>query len=198
MKHIGILLLVGTLIAAGAGSAFAERFIDNGDGTITDTETGLMWEKKTGTLADGNHVCPGGPTCADVHDVNNLYHWSHKPDQEHKGISPIGSAFKNFLGALNDGSSSDGTTITGCFANHCDWRLPSITELNTIVNPGSSPTIDPIFGPTATVYWSTTTYAPKGPRYVWIMSFDGTGVGFNFKSLQDWVRAVRTVPLSER
>ena len=28
------------------------RFVDNGDGTITDNQTGLMWEKKTGTLGN--------------------------------------------------------------------------------------------------------------------------------------------------
>ncbi|TMA85936.1 MAG: DUF1566 domain-containing protein, partial [Deltaproteobacteria bacterium] len=26
------------------------RFVDNGDGTVTDNETGLIWEKKTGTV----------------------------------------------------------------------------------------------------------------------------------------------------
>jgi hypothetical protein len=30
-----------------AGVAHAQRFTDNGDGTVTDHQTGLMWEKKT-------------------------------------------------------------------------------------------------------------------------------------------------------
>ena len=38
------------------------RFVDNGDGTITDPETGLMWEKKDGA---------GG-----IHDVDNWYIWA--------------------------------------------------------------------------------------------------------------------------
>lgn len=33
-----------------ADAAPQPRFVDNGDGTITDNQTGLMWEKKTGTL----------------------------------------------------------------------------------------------------------------------------------------------------
>src|SRR5690242_10587120 len=29
------------------------RFVDNMDGTVTDNETGLQWEKKTGTVGTG-------------------------------------------------------------------------------------------------------------------------------------------------
>jgi hypothetical protein len=69
------LLIVGTLMATGVGSAFAHRYIDNGDGTISDTRTGLMWEKKTGIVGDSID-CPGSLKCADVHNVNNRYAWS--------------------------------------------------------------------------------------------------------------------------
>lgn len=41
-----MLLVVGTALAQAE-----DRFIDNGDGTISDTQTGLMWEQKTGTQA---------------------------------------------------------------------------------------------------------------------------------------------------
>ena len=65
-----------------------------------------------------------------------------------------GSAFTIFLPALNGG---------GCFAGQCDWRLPTVYELQTILDPepftGSScimpSCIDPAFGPTAAdFYWS--------------------------------------------
>jgi hypothetical protein len=46
--------------AVGAGAPLS--YTDNGDGTITDNVTGLMWEK----LSQGN----GG-----IHDVNNTYTW---------------------------------------------------------------------------------------------------------------------------
>ena len=36
----------------------SERFIDNGDGTITDNQTGLMWTKDAGTPTVGS--CAGG------------------------------------------------------------------------------------------------------------------------------------------
>jgi hypothetical protein len=41
----------------------ARQFVDNGDGTITDSVTNLMWEKNSD---DGS-----------IHDMNNLYSWAN-------------------------------------------------------------------------------------------------------------------------
>ena len=52
------------------------RFVDNGDGTVTDVDTGLMWEQKTTAVGSGVNL-------ADPHDVDNTYTWStgtNKPD----------------------------------------------------------------------------------------------------------------------
>src|SRR5262249_57053434 len=55
----------GTVIpCAGTGQdgelqkGLARAYVDNGDGTITDTKTGLMWEKQSddGTLNDKDNV----------------------------------------------------------------------------------------------------------------------------------------------
>jgi len=43
------------------------RFVDNADGTITDWQTGLMWEKKVGA---------GGAPDAGLQDADNTYPWS--------------------------------------------------------------------------------------------------------------------------
>ena len=48
--------------------AAASRFIDNGDGTVSDPSAGLMWEKKTGALF-------GAPDPGEVRNVNNTYAW---------------------------------------------------------------------------------------------------------------------------
>jgi hypothetical protein len=132
-----------------AGVAHAQRFTDNGDGTVTDHQSGLMWEKKTSAGSGG------------VHDVNNKYTWGAA------GLAD-GTLFTVFLATLNNGAnqkdspSGGDSPITGCFANHCDWRLPSIVELKSIKAAGcpTVPCIDPAFGPTqADVYRSATTHS---------------------------------------
>src|SRR5437773_42892 len=65
------------------------RFVDNGDGTVTDNETGLIWEKKTGTV--GTAVNCATTTCSDPHDLNNTYTWSSS------GTAADGRAFTDFL-----------------------------------------------------------------------------------------------------
>ncbi len=77
----------GCPAAAGAGFCnatcaceFFPRFVDHGDGTVIDTQTGLQWEKKTGVV--GDYLVCGvscdeqcATSCPDAHDVNNLYQW---------------------------------------------------------------------------------------------------------------------------
>jgi hypothetical protein len=123
-----------------------------------------MWEKKT----------PAGS--GSVHDVNNTYTWCAKGDTGCPSPSNLadGTVFTVFLATLNNGanqkdSASGGDSpIIGCFANHCDWRLPSIVELKSIFDRDRAagcatgktlglPCIDPAFGPTQPdYYWSAT------------------------------------------
>jgi hypothetical protein len=91
-----------------AGSTPAPRFVDNRDGTVTDRQSCLVWEKKG--AYDGTPVaCPGGASCADPHDADNRYTYSHASDGGFDG-----TASTDFLAALN----------TAIFAGHTSWRLP--------------------------------------------------------------------------
>ena len=77
------------------------RFVDNGDETVTDNATGLMWEMK--------EDC-GGPIMIERHCMENLYIWT----TSNGGIAPDGTLYSDFLIEINRGESlsPDGTTIT--------------------------------------------------------------------------------------
>jgi hypothetical protein len=179
------------------------RFIDNSDGTVTDPQTGLQWEQKTGSVGSiSDFKDCSQVSCPDPHDVNNRYQWcldaNHDRVCDGPGFPDNGGAFVDFLAALN---------APPCFAGHCDWRLPTVnrdggsTEFETIVDVtrpgcftlggGTAPCIDPIFGPTiASTYWSRTTTA-FSPLYAWFLSFFDGVVDYDNKFESNFVRAVR-------
>ena len=163
------------------------RYVDNGDGTVTDNQSGLMWDELTTN-------CTGEVTC-----FLNSYSWSST------GSLADGTLFTDFLATFNGEVSYDPSTgqnasvnPTTCFAHHCDWRIPTISELQSVVltpNPCGSLSfcIDPVFGPTApALYWSSTSLAGF-PAVAWNMPFGGGNLNTNSKPLANAARAVRTV-----
>ena len=167
---------VNTSVVCPAGAA--TRFVDNGDGTVCDHQTGLMWEQKNGA-DDGDAEDLTNP-----HDVDNNYIWTST------GTAPDGKAFTDFLARLNgDIASSNPSEQLGGYS---DWRLPTSAELQTILDCSSGiPCIDPIFGPTAAFfYWSSTSNA-SFPAFAWLANFDNGDVGQSNKFDDRRVRAVR-------
>jgi hypothetical protein len=154
----------------------SRSYKDLGNGVIKDQKTGLFWEKKSD---DGS-----------IHDWENTYTWTNGAPLE-----ATGTAFTVFLAELNN----------SCFGGYCDWRIPTIMELETIVDyrrddPSAPPAFDDACVPGCTVttcsctrtdnHWSATTFRVS-TNYAWIMSF-GTGYnGVYLKSGAILVRAVR-------
>ena len=168
------------------------QFVDNGDGTVTDLHTCLMWEQKTGTV--GSTIDCSAVTCSDPHAVNNKYKWTASVG----GTAPDGGVYTDFLERVNGSDPFTGqcvvSTCTG-LGGHSDWRIPKLAELLSIVPspcPGVPPCIDSIFGATAPMfYWSATPNATF-PTIAWVVAFFGNGDVINgTKSAIGFVRAVR-------
>jgi hypothetical protein len=163
------------------------RFVDNLDGTVTDNLTGLMWTVSTSK-------CIGEVTC-----YSTTYAWSST------GTLADGTLFTSFLAGLNGGdyySPSAGllvNAVTGvCFANYCDWRIPTRWELKGIVQSSApacgsgSPCIDPSFGPTRdpSICWSASTVASDAD-FAFYVDFLVGNVPARDKTFYGYGRAVR-------
>lgn len=141
MKKIAIFLIV--LFFLPFTSFAAEKYIDNGDGTITDTSTTLMWQKSFG-----------------------------------QGSWDTANSYCNQAG-------------TGGYS---DWRLPSLTELQLLVDPAYEPTIDPIFA-CATAYTSYYWTSSVEGDSAWTVRFYAGGAHLIVKSNPNiYVRCVRGGP----
>jgi len=84
------------------------RFIDNGDGTVTDKLTGLMW------LKDANCIATEYPAYDEDRDFGDgRVTWQHALD---------------FVVGINSG------TYPKCGATYTDWRLANLRELLSLIN----------------------------------------------------------------
>ena len=141
--------------------------------SVRDNVTGMEWEVKT---TDGS-----------IHDSNKTYTWCDTNPETNGGYagSCDGSNTEAFISTLNGQN----------FGGHSDWRLPTIKDLQTLVNRGViMPTIDTTNFPNtkSASYWSATTRA-SNTNYAWSVYFGNGDVGdYNKKSNSYYVRAVRS------
>jgi hypothetical protein len=118
-------------------TAPASRFTDNGNGTVTDVRTGLMWQRCMVGYAFSNNGTSGNLTddsCAPSATITGLWQQA-------------------LQGAVDSNAQ-------GGFAGFTDWRLPNIKELISIVehqcaSPAVNETIFPDTPPTAEVFSSS-------------------------------------------
>lgn len=155
------------------------RFRDNGNGTITDTSNGLVWQKQGD---DGGLL-----------DKDMRYSWTLSGS-----TAPIGTVFSTLLQALN----------ASRFGGYNDWRLPTLEELQTLVSRGAgspgAPLVLPEFNknclPGCSVtqcsctmalnYWTVTPNASYDQQ-AWYVLFNTGNSGVGFKTLEFHARAVR-------
>jgi hypothetical protein len=172
------------------------RFIDNGNGTITDRQTGLMWEKK-------DHS--GG-----LHDLDKFYTWA--------GLCPNLSFCQPNASAASACSAATGGTL-GCaqcssgtcnvdpysygaattiwdwlvalnntsFGGHNDWRISTVgqdggtPQLETILatNPNctTNPCVSPVFNTGCTPGCTVTSCSCTVPSFYWSGSTTSTSPG---------------------
>jgi len=177
-------LKTGQMTSYGTGSdgdlqkGLARSYTDNGDGTITDNTTGLMWEKKDRS--------------GSIHDYGNTYTWGMTSSP----YTMNGTMVTTFLAGLN---------APPCFAGHCDWRIPNRNELESLVNlQNVNPAADTVFNTNCVAsctvtscsctqsegYWSSTSNQP-GPDLAWGVGFRVGRQGYAAKSSSFYVRAVR-------
>jgi hypothetical protein len=147
----------------------AERsFTDNGDGTVTDNATGLMWEK----LSDDGTI----------HDKDNTYSW---PDAFKKVSTLNGSSFAGY-GDWRLPNRFELETLLNLGANY----PATYPAFSTKCSPGCK--ITACSCTAAANYWSSTTFVAADSN-AWFVAFWGGFVDyFGFtKADRNFVRAVR-------
>jgi hypothetical protein len=149
------------------------RFVDNGDGTITDNLTLLVWE--------GKDSLDGSTNVANPRDADNVYSWTSTT------AAADGTAFSDFLNVVNS---------SGLAGQH-DWRLPTLAELHTIIATdgvpcGTAPCVahSTLLPTKADGYW-TSSASLQEPTNAWYISFDTGSSTLNSKAASHLARAVR-------
>ncbi len=104
-------------------------FVDNGDGTVTDTSTNLMWVKSQNLINEDHPAFDN-----DGIPQDGLVTWQHA---------------KDFITGMNAGTYTN--------YGHTNWRMPTIQEMQSLVDYNTfNPSIDPAFPCLPQIYWSDT------------------------------------------
>ncbi len=140
------------------GAPHQEAYADNGDGTVTDSVTGLMWQQ---TVASTN------------------YPW---------GSATTAGTAQNYCVSLQ-------------LAGHSDWRLPTIIETLSVIDPSlwttSQPMMNATYFPLSSIsipsFVTATPVAGAGATTSpgWGVFFEATGDPLTFSTAAGVARCVR-------
>ncbi len=129
------------------------RFTDNGDDTMTDRITGLVWPQEGGAVSVGS--CRGGTKSWD--------------------------GAREYVRCLNDQG----------YLGYADWRLPTVKELKSLINPGEANSAQRLNGlgfrtVRSSEYWSSTSYdSVKGYAWVvglWVGGTDCSNMEYHYQA----------------
>lgn len=136
------------------------RYTDNGDSTVTDNHSGLIWLKNANCI--GSQYPDFGKQC-DCTEQNGKVTWQQA---------------QTFVEGLNQGQFPE------CDSNHTDWRLPNVQEMQSVVhygfhNPAMSNAIgngpwqedDAFTNIQSESYWTSTPDA-SNPSMAWRLRLD--------------------------
>jgi Protein of unknown function (DUF1566) len=193
IKNCTTVQKLGGVLATGQTACW-----DSFGSSISCTDTGQDGELKKG--AARSYTDNGDGTITD--NVTGL-EWERLTDD---GSINDKDNFYTWAGAFGKIAT---LSTTPCFAAHCDWRLPNINEIQTLVEHGRvSPAIDPAFSngtssftnsfgfinfTPSVSYWSSITCQDCAffALSAWMVDFNAGFVGAGDKRGGGYVRAVR-------
>ena len=150
-------------------------FTDNGDGAITDNNTGLMWEKKSddGGLHDKDGATPGPAPAATTRSGTGWTTSTPKAAPEARATTTGACRTRrSFQGLVNYENPSP--TVERAFNNNCVAGTTVLTGSCTV----------------GMAYWSSTTWA-RSTGMAWYVGFPGGTLSPSDKASGHRVRAVR-------
>lgn len=148
------------------------NFTNNGDGTITDNATGLMWEVLTN---DGS-----------VHDWNNVYTWTNAFAGKLDTVNGAAFAGHSDWRVPNRFELETLLNLEEDPAVHAEFK--TACPLNCTESSCSCTA--------SSFYWSSTSYYPGLTNYAQRVSMAGGSVDYEPKSSTEYVRLVRGTAVS--